>query len=116
MHGCGQIRFANGAVYTGEFLYDLLDGDGEYQYADGSVYSGQFKEGLQHGFGILLDKHGETELFGYWTDGDFTGDDQPEAWPDPGEIKILGVMPQKELDLDKVDEEDSEDEEIVGIK
>ena len=70
---------ANGAVYTGEFRYDLMDGNGDYKFPDGALYQGKFKEGLQHGLGCLSNAEGKTESFGYWLDGEFAGVEKPEG-------------------------------------
>ena len=77
MHGSGKMTFANGAVFTGDFKYDLMDGNGDYKFPDGPLYQGLFKEGLQHGLGCLSNAEGETQLFGYWIDGEFSGTQKP---------------------------------------
>lgn len=77
MHGNGKMKYSDGAMYYGQFQYDLIDGDGEYTYPDSTYYAGQFREGLQHGMGCLSNEKGETQLFGYWTDGEFSADKKP---------------------------------------
>jgi len=74
------MTFANGAEFTGDFNLDLLDGNGDYKFPDGQLYQGRFKEGLQHGLGCLMNAEGETQLFGYWVDGEFSGDQKPKEF------------------------------------
>jgi len=47
---------------------------------------------LQHGMGCLSNSADETQLFGYWTDGEFSGTTKPQD---------LGDDPQPQLDTQK---------------
>ncbi len=47
-----NVRFPNGATYTGEMRDGMAHGSGEIQEADGYRYFGQFTEGRAHGKGV----------------------------------------------------------------
>ena len=44
-HGFGQIRFAIGDVYDGEWKDDQYDGKGEFRFHTGIVWRGHFLKG-----------------------------------------------------------------------
>ncbi|XP_056010934.1 alsin-like isoform X4 [Ostrea edulis] len=60
------------ATYSGYWMTGKLHGFGEMKWADGRKYIGNFKEGLQHGHGKLIlkqDNGSERTQEGYWRDG-----------------------------------------------
>lgn len=69
MHGWGEMRYANGDAYVGEFHRSLPQGRGTYTVkADGSAYEGDFREGKQHGRGTYRYAGGDV-YDGDWADG-----------------------------------------------
>ena len=44
-------KFADGAIFVGNFKRGQPDGFGKYQSAHGSLYTGQFHKGKKHGKG-----------------------------------------------------------------
>ncbi|NJB85483.1 hypothetical protein GGR26_001228 [Lewinella marina] len=66
--GQGILRFADGALYTGNFKAGQFDGEGTLTYPDGSVYSGNFRGQRQSGYGKLKDANGNL-YDGMWRDG-----------------------------------------------
>ena len=43
MHGIGIFKYADGAVYKGNYQNGKIEGKGTYKYANGTVYEGEFK-------------------------------------------------------------------------
>ena len=94
--GEGTLRFADGALYTGNFRNGKFSGQGTLTYPDGSVYRGAFRNQLQEGRGTLTDaagnsyaggwqagkRHGEGhvtfsdggEITGFWVDDKLNGE------------------------------------------
>ncbi|THH41365.1 caspase family protein [Neolewinella litorea] len=66
--GEGILRFADGALYTGNFKKGKFEGQGTLTYPDGSVFSGNFRNQLQSGYGTLQDANGNL-YDGMWRDG-----------------------------------------------
>jgi len=60
LNGFGKYRFANGAVYEGNFVNGRASGKGNVKYADGSTYVGDFVNGKMEGRGIYLYANGNT--------------------------------------------------------
>lgn len=51
-HGRGSYTNTLGAVYEGEWKFDMQHGEGQEQWLDSeSTFSGQFANGLRQGFG-----------------------------------------------------------------
>ena len=50
-HGKGEMKFASGESYKGDFIEDIMDGHGEYVWGDGTRYIGPFKNGNREGTG-----------------------------------------------------------------
>lgn len=86
MHGPGEMRFSNGAVYRGEFrdgqqsgsgnfktivnnsilinydgefLNNCFHGKGVLKLDNGDVYEGQFTENMKHGYGTYKSGRGD---------------------------------------------------------
>jgi hypothetical protein len=86
--GKGELQYATGDRYVGEFFEDALDGEGvfysttvkgryegsfkdnnfngygTYFYADGSKYVGSWKDGKKNGKGIEYNSKGRVEFNG----------------------------------------------------
>lgn len=60
MTGQGQLQFANGDTYQGQFRKGVFEGEGIFQSNKGWSYEGRFKNGQAHGYGSLKTKDGET--------------------------------------------------------
>ena len=58
MHGAGTLRFASGAMYTGEFAENKYMGQGTHTFPDGvSKYVGPWQDSRMHGLdGLYTDK------------------------------------------------------------
>ncbi|XP_067858137.1 MORN repeat-containing protein 4 isoform X2 [Heptranchias perlo] len=52
-HGIGQLRFADGSNYTGQFENGLFSGRGTLLFSDGSSYEGEFVQGKFQGVGVF---------------------------------------------------------------
>jgi hypothetical protein len=101
--GEGELRLANGDVYTGSFARDLYHGhctfkacqptdEVEYQgqwheglrhgkgtatYVDGSSYDGEWRGGLKHGEGLLT--YGSVRVEGTWSEGELVSGREVKA-------------------------------------
>jgi hypothetical protein len=76
--GRGKYVWPSGAVYDGEWKADKIEGCGKYVFADGDVYEGEFKAGKQEGRGIYRYANGDV-YEGEWKaneyyDSDFDDD------------------------------------------
>ncbi|RNF27158.1 phosphatidylinositol-4-phosphate 5-kinase [Trypanosoma conorhini] len=69
-HGTGEMVFANGDHYIGEFVLGKLHGAGSITYhsQDGRTYCGFFMENQPHGKGVLTMSDGST-VVGYFQRG-----------------------------------------------
>ena len=47
----GKFEFANGDVYTGDWINNLRDGRGRCEYHTGEVYDGEWKDDVRAGAG-----------------------------------------------------------------
>jgi hypothetical protein len=47
-NGYGEIKFASGSMYKGNFVYGVRAGDGTFYFASGNVFKGQFKSDLPY--------------------------------------------------------------------
>ena len=70
--GQGVLRFADGALFSGNFQQGKFEGQGTLTYPDGSVYTGAFHQQLQHGKGQLVDGSGNV-YEGEWANGKRNG-------------------------------------------
>ena len=60
----GQLRYANGDIYSGELNSKTLpDGYGKMIYADGTIYEGFFSDGLPYGSGSMNCVKNGVEIF-----------------------------------------------------
>jgi hypothetical protein len=64
--------YRNGDHYRGELRTGRKHGRGVYTWADGRVYSGDFVNDEMDGYGVLEETDGTT-IFGYWTAGERDG-------------------------------------------
>jgi hypothetical protein len=62
----GELTFASGDTYTGEFLGRKFEGWGVLTYSDGKKYTGNWKQDLKHGHGTLTWPDGR-KYEGYWS-------------------------------------------------
>ena len=77
--GFGTYIFRNGeATYTGKFQGSLPHGKGEVHYANGEHYKGQWANGSFNGLGILTLSDG-AKVQGFWENGTFMGIDIPDT-------------------------------------
>ena len=61
------ITLDNGAVYTGEWMDGLRDGQGTQIWPDGSKYEGTWAQGVASGKGKLV--HADGDIYeGDWLD------------------------------------------------
>jgi len=51
--GQGTLTFADGSIYTGNFLLNEISGHGRYVWPDGKVYEGDWLKNKMHGKGLL---------------------------------------------------------------
>jgi len=67
--GQGQLLYANGNVYNGQWQKDLRHGEGVMECKeDGSRYEGYWENDRRHGLGRVIFRDGST-LTGTWRDG-----------------------------------------------
>jgi hypothetical protein len=57
--GEGTMFYANGDVYTGEWINNLRDGYGTMSYKNGDVYVGKWQKNVRHGYGTMSYKNGD---------------------------------------------------------
>jgi hypothetical protein len=61
----GNIKWFDGATYSGTLAGTELSGKGTYVWEDGSRYEGSFKKHMRHGKGSLIKTDG-TKWSGKW--------------------------------------------------
>ena len=66
----GDITYANGESYVGEFWKNQPHGYGTSKFEDGAQYSGRYKLGAFHGQGTLIFPDG-AKFEGIWREGEF---------------------------------------------
>jgi hypothetical protein len=49
MHGRGELKYTNGAIYDGNFKEGKMCGYGRYVFADGAVYEGHWDDEKMNG-------------------------------------------------------------------
>ncbi len=59
-------NFDNGSRYEGCMLYDKRNGKGSFYFADGGVYTGNWINNKMEGYGILYLKSGKPAYKGNW--------------------------------------------------
>jgi len=67
--GVGNMSYADGSKYIGEWKQGFRHGKGSYTYANGDVFSGSWKSGKRHGKGVYLFREHESRLEGVWDMG-----------------------------------------------
>ncbi|XP_066383250.1 phosphatidylinositol 4-phosphate 5-kinase 9-like [Miscanthus floridulus] len=77
----GEIRFANGDIYSGTLLGNTPEGSGQYRWSDGCAYEGEWRRGMRHGQGKTRWPSGATyegEYSGGYVfgEGTYTGPDK----------------------------------------
>ena len=71
--GNGTMKYGNGQVYTGDWLYDDRTGFGTFTEADKfTSYTGDFVANLRRGYGRQRFTDGSV-YEGYWIDDERTG-------------------------------------------
>ena len=71
--GKGTYIFKNGAVYEGKFVQDRFNGHGLLTWADGSWYEGEFREDLAWGAGTYRGVDDRIQT-GHFHMGKYVGD------------------------------------------
>ena len=61
------IKWADGAIYEGNFKDDLKHGYGKYYWSSGNIYNGNWKDGYQHGYAKMTWANGDV-YEGNWKD------------------------------------------------
>lgn len=61
MEGDGEVLFANGSVYKGSFMKDMLHGFGVLKEKNGTVYTGEFFEDKRQGKATFIYPGGRYE-------------------------------------------------------
>merc|ERR1719183_15415 len=64
-HGRGEMTWANGDKYIGEFFNGVRHGFGELHFADGSEYVGKWECNFMHGEGTRRFSNGDVYTGGY---------------------------------------------------
>ena len=64
-HSRGEVKYANGDVYRGQWRYEQKHGRGRYTYCEGSeegiLYDGKWKHNVKHGEGTFYFTNGDSE-------------------------------------------------------
>jgi len=56
--GNGTMFYANGDVYTGEWINNVRHGYGTMSYSNGDIYVGKWEKNVRHGYGTMSYKNG----------------------------------------------------------
>jgi len=72
-HGRGIMKYSDGSSYDGEWSHGVMEGYGTFRYANGDVYTGNFIKNKPHGRGLVMYKN-ENIYDGEWSEGLRTGD------------------------------------------
>ena len=59
-HGTGELRYADGRTYVGDFVMDRAEGHGTYTCPDGTKYVGGFVANKRHGLGVYSRSDGQV--------------------------------------------------------
>ena len=68
--GRGKFRWDDGDEYEGEFKADQIEGHGTYRFANGDVYEGEWMAGKQEGRGTKWSAAGAVVFEGEWKAGE----------------------------------------------
>lgn len=72
-HGEGELFFASGEKYSGQFRKNQFHGQGCYTYANGDTYAGQWDTGEPNGQGVYTYGKDSSSLSGDWRQGKMHG-------------------------------------------
>jgi hypothetical protein len=78
--GFGKFKYANGAIYEGEFSDDKREGFGVYNWSTGEKFIGESIADIFYGFGVMEFKDG-TKYIGEFKSGEFEGEGE-KTYPD----------------------------------
>lgn len=70
-HGSGKAIGKDS--YEGAFKKGLPHGEGTYQWANGDVYTGEFVKGQKKGHGVMMHASTGLKQEGYWIDDEYIG-------------------------------------------
>jgi hypothetical protein len=95
--GLGVCFFNDGAIYSGTWMNDRMEGKGRYRTRNGNVYEGEYKNGMREGLGKMEYVDG-TVQDGLWKDDkflresdeirdDFISDDGTLSQPDSIDVR-----------------------------
>ena len=87
--GHGVLMYANNNRYEGQWLEDRRHGSGSFHHHDGSRYDGEWSNGRKEGKGTLHFANGDS-FTGYWSDGVISG---------PGVLALHDESPWNVADL-----------------
>ena len=87
--GNGILMYANNNRYEGSWLDDRRHGQGAFYHADGSRYEGEWAQGRKEGKGTLYFNNGDS-FTGYWSEGVISG---------PGVLSLNEESPWNLADL-----------------
>jgi len=59
-NGYGEMQYANGPVYKGEWKNGMYDGNGTYIWNDGTQYTGEWRQNQMCGFGKMMHANGDV--------------------------------------------------------
>jgi hypothetical protein len=60
LHGVGQMKFASGTIFYGEFKQGMMDGQGYWKGVRGESYQGGWRMNYTHGPGLFTWPDGST--------------------------------------------------------
>jgi radial spoke head protein 1 len=78
MHGKGRFEWQDGSSYEGNYQFGKKHGMGKFTFIGGNYYEGLWLNGKQNDQGTLFDSNAKLLQTGFWKDGVFQGNTQPE--------------------------------------
>lgn len=90
----GNIKWFDGATYSGSLTGTEIGGKGTYTFPDGSKYEGSFRKHLRHGKGSQIDADG-TKWSGKWKADKKNG--KGKVFSPTGDILKEGVWTNGEM-------------------
>lgn len=70
-NGVGNLNWADGSKFEGQWANNLRHGNGKYEYG-GKTFIGQYQQDLRHGRGCLTKKNGNI-IKGTWVNDKLNG-------------------------------------------